>query len=600
MTIIGARLELAEAIARNNDIGHRGSPFGDLSNAKVMAIDDEPIMTDLIQAYLEEAGYVTVVSLNQSERALEIVRQEQPSVLLLDLIMPGLSGFDVLQMIRADDELRFLPVIVLTAANDAPTKLKALDYGATDFLSKPVDSSELVLRVRNSLAFKIYQDQLANTDGVTGLPNRNVMLRRVAGVIQQSRRAGTVFGLFQVDIDRFKHVNDSFGTGAGDALLRSVGQRLDQCVREGDMVARLADRDAATLASLGGDEFTILLPTLPMAGAAENAARRLLAAVAEPFIVAGREIVVTASIGIATYPGDGESPEVLLARAGSATALSKQEGGNQFAFYSPSLNERSVERLTLGSQLRNAVARSELRLEFQPKVQISTGRITGAEALVRWEHPEHGLLSPLKFIQLAEELGLISSIGEWVLEAACAQCAAWESQGLEGLKISVNVSQPQFRQRRIVKAVASALRTHRLGTAQLMLELTESMLIDNGGTVRSTLDELRRLGTQLSIDDFGTGYSSLSYLKQFPVDELKIDRSFITDLPTDKGNAAIVQAVVTLAHHLNMSVIGEGVQTSGELQRLRELGCDEYQGYFCSKPVPADAFAALVQSNRAS
>ena len=600
MTIIGARPELAEATAPNDDIGHRGSPFGDLSNAKVMAIDDEPIMTDLIQAYLEEAGYVTVVSLNQSERALEIVRQEQPSVLLLDLIMPGLSGFDVLRMIRADDELRFLPVIVLTAANDAPTKLKALDYGATDFLSKPVDSSELVLRVRNSLAFKIYQDQLANTDGVTGLPNRNVMLRRVAGVIQQSRRAGTVFGLLQVDIDRFKHVNDSFGTGAGDALLRSVGQRLDQCVREGDMVARLADRDAATLASLGGDEFTILLPTLPMAGAAENAARRLLAAVAEPFIVAGREIVVTASIGIATYPGDGESPEVLLARAGSATALSKQEGGNQFAFYSPSLNERSVERLTLGSQLRNAVARSELRLEFQPKVQISTGRITGAEALVRWQHPEHGLLSPLKFIQLAEELGLISSIGEWVLEAACAQCAAWESQGLKGLKISVNVSQPQFRQRRIVKAVASALRTHRLGTAQLMLELTESMLIDNGGTVRSTLDELRRLGTQLSIDDFGTGYSSLSYLKQFPVDELKIDRSFITDLPTDNGNAAIVQAVVTLAHHLNMSVIGEGVQTSGELQRLRELGCDEYQGYFCSKPVPADAFAALVQSNRAS
>jgi len=600
MTIIGARPELAEATAPNDDIGHRGSPFGDLSNAKVMAIDDEPIMTDLIQAYLEEAGYVTVVSLNQSERALEIVRQEQPSVLLLDLIMPGLSGFDVLRMIRADDELRFLPVIVLTAANDAPTKLKALDYGATDFLSKPVDSSELVLRVRNSLAFKIYQDQLANTDGVTGLPNRNVMLRRVAGVIQQSRRAGTVFGLLQVDIDRFKHVNDSFGTGAGDALLRSVGQRLDQCVREGDMVARLADRDAATLASLGGDEFTILLPTLPMAGAAENAARRLLAAVAEPFIVAGREIVVTASIGIATYPGDGESPEVLLARAGSATALSKQEGGNQFAFYSPSLNERSVERLTLGSQLRNAVARSELRLEFQPKVQISTGRITGAEALVRWEHPEHGLLSPLKFIQLAEELGLISSIGEWVLEAACAQCATWESQGLEGLKISVNVSQPQFRQRRIVKAVASALRTHRLGTAQLMLELTESMLIDNGGTVRSTLDELRKLGTQLSIDDFGTGYSSLSYLKQFPVDELKIDRSFITDLPTDNGNAAIVQAVVTLAHHLNMSVIGEGVQTSGELQRLRELGCDEYQGYFCSKPVPADAFAALVQSNRAS
>jgi len=600
MTIIGARPELAEATAPNDDIGHRGSPFGDLSNAKVMAIDDEPIMTDLIQAYLEEAGYVTVVSLNQSERALEIVRQEQPSVLLLDLIMPGLSGFDVLRMIRADDELRFLPVIVLTAANDAPTKLKALDYGATDFLSKPVDSSELVLRVRNSLAFKIYQDQLANTDGVTGLPNRNVMLRRVAGVIQQSRRAGTVFGLLQVDIDRFKHVNDSFGTGAGDALLRSVGQRLDQCVREGDMVARLADRDAATLASLGGDEFTILLPTLPMAGAAENAARRLLAAVAEPFIVAGREIVVTASIGIATYPGDGESPEVLLARAGSATALSKQEGGNQFAFYSPSLNERSVERLTLGSQLRNAVARSELRLEFQPKVQISTGRITGAEALVRWQHPEHGLLSPLKFIQLAEELGLISSIGEWVLEAACAQCATWESQGLEGLKISVNVSQPQFRQRRIVKAVASALRTHRLGTAQLMLELTESMLIDNGGTVRSTLDELRKLGTQLSIDDFGTGYSSLSYLKQFPVDELKIDRSFITDLPTDNGNAAIVQAVVTLAHHLNMSVIGEGVQTSGELQRLRELGCDEYQGYFCSKPVPADAFAALVQSNRAS
>jgi diguanylate cyclase (GGDEF)-like protein len=575
------------------------SPFGDLSSATVMTVDDEPIMTDLIEAYLQEAGYAKIISVNQSERALEVLRREQPSLLLLDLMMPGLSGFDLLRTIRADSQLKFLPVIVLTAANDPANKLKALSYGATDFLAKPVDASELILRVRNSLAFKVYQDHLANTDLVTGLPNRNLMLRRLDGMLQQSKRGGTVFALLHMDLDRFREINDSFGTAVGDDLLRAFGQRLDRCVREGDMVSRLGDRDTTTLACMGGDEFTILLPTLPQATAAENAARRLLRDLAAPFVVGNQEIVLTASIGIATYPGDGDSPDILLANAVSAMSAAKKDGGNQLTFFSPALNARSIERLTLGNQLRRAVERDELRLFFQPKVHIRSGGITGAEALVRWQHPELGLLAPSRFIPLAEDLGLIVAIGEWVLQAACAQCTAWELQGMTGLTMSVNVSQPQFRQRRIVGAVSAALRTHRVPPAQLVLELTESLLIGYGDSVSNTLEELRACGARVSIDDFGTGYSSLSYLKKFPVDELKIDRSFITDLATDGGNAAIVQAIVTLAHSMRMSVVGEGVETTEQLAILAQSGCDEYQGFLCSRPVPADEFARLVRPDPA-
>jgi diguanylate cyclase (GGDEF)-like protein len=582
------------ASADGSDTLQGRSPFGDLSQATVMTIDDEPIMTDLIGAYLADAGYAKVISVNTSTTALDDIRREQPSLLLLDLMMPGVSGFDILRAVRRDLELRFLPVIVLTAANDPATKLKALGYGATDFLAKPVDASELALRVRNSLAFKAYQDRLANIDAVTGLPNRNLMLRRIAGVLQQSQRAGTVFALLQIELDRFKEINDTFGAGVSDELLRSIGQRLDSCIREGDMVSRLSDRDASTLARVGGHEFTVLLPMLPTAAAAENASRRLLAEMAKPFTVAGHEIVVTASIGIASFPGDGKTADALLTHAGTAMSQAKDLGGNQFAFYSADLNAYSQKRVTLGAQLRRALARDEFRLHFQPKVSIASGRITGAEALVRWQHPDLGLLSPDRFIPLAQELGLIADIGTWVLQQACAQCRAWEMSGVTGLHVSVNVAQPQLRQGAIVTALTEALRAFPLSSTRLVLELTESMLIDSSNGVRNTLADLRAMGALISIDDFGTGYSSLSYLKRFPVDEIKIDKSFVAELPENQADVAIIKAVVTLAHSMGMSVVGEGVETAAQLAALADLGCDEYQGYLCSRPVPPDEYAAIL------
>jgi diguanylate cyclase (GGDEF)-like protein len=570
-----------------------------LSDATVMMVDDEPMMTDVIQAYLEEAGYPRFVGTNDPVEALETIRRERPALLLLDLNMPQVSGFDILQAVRQDRELQYLPVIVLTAMTDSASKLKALELGASEFLAKPVDASELALRVRNSLAFKIYQDRLANCDALTGLPNRAAFIRRLDAELRRSAHDGAVVGLLHIDLNRFKQINDTLGHAAGDQLLRQVAQRLEICVRGTDIVARDTPRTPGLLSRLGGDEFTVLLSDLSREDHAALVARRIRLAMQAPFQVDGRELFVTPSIGIALFPGDGADAATLLKNAEIAMYHAKQQGAAQAEFYRKELNVRSLERLTLENALRRALERSELQLYYQPKIAILTGHIAGAEALLRWNNPELGMVSPAEFIPIAEECGLIADIGDWVLHEACEQSARWERAGYPPLKISVNVSRPQLVRNRMIEALSRLQAANRLGRGRIVLELTESLLMDDAEASIRMLGTLRDMGMALALDDFGTGYSSLAYLKRFPLDELKIDRSFIRAVPASPADAAIVQTIIVLARSLGLRVVAEGVESQAQLRFLAELGCDEYQGFLYSPPVPAAEFERLRQARLA-
>lgn len=594
-----------------------GSMFGDLPqaavdgreqqaaahmlDATVMMVDDDPMMTDVIQTYLEDAGYQHFVSINDPLQALDAARSHLPSLILLDLMMPGMSGFEVLEQLRNDEALRYIPVIVLTAASNPATKLKALELGATEFLAKPVDSSELVLRVRNSLVFKVYQDRLANEDPLTGLTNRRVFVERLQralkraheGQAAEGRAAPQMLAMMQIGLDRFRQVNETLGHGAGDRLLAAVARRLHACSRREEATGELRTM-LPMLSRLGGDEFALLVPRIASPAAADRVARRLLGAMALPFELDGKELFVTASIGISVFPEDGDTHEQLMAAAGSACTHAKDSGRNNSQFYSAALNNVSLERLALETDLHRAIGRDQLLLHYQPKVDLRSGRVTGAEALLRWQHPVHGLVPPDRFIPLAEEIGLIVEMGEWVAYRACSQLAEWRNRGLGQLKLAINVSRHELAAGGLVNTLSTAMACHGVQPGQLTVELTESMLMDRMEDTQRQLKALREMGVELSIDDFGTGYSSFNYLKRFPVHELKIDRSFITGMPEDTTDSAIVGAIVALGHSLRMHVVAEGVETEGQRAVLQALGCDTYQGYLCSKPLPPDAFAARV------
>ncbi len=556
-----------------------------LYEVTVMMVDDEPLMTDIIQAHLEEAGYRRFISINDPQLALEAARQHRPGLMLLDLMMPGVSGFDILAQIRNDDVLRYTPVIILTAANHTATKLKALELGATEFLSKPVDPSELVLRVRNSLVFKVYQDRLANQDLLTGLPNQRVFTEQMLAVVAHAKQEPCALAMLQIGLDRFKQINDSLGRGAGDRLLEAISQRLRACVRRSD---------ALLLSRLEGDQFGLLMPGIEAPDAADRMARRILASMSRPFHHEGRELFVTPSIGISVYPGDGVNAETLRRNAAAAMRHAKSNGRNTFAFYSTELNSASVERLTLETQLRRAIERNELVLYYQPKIDLATDRVVGAEALLRWLRPELGLVPPAQFIGIAEETGLIVELDEWVITTACAQMAAWRDAGLGDVKVAVNVTRHDLAAGGLIRTVGDAVSRYAIKRGQLAIELTESMLVDRVEHTRQQLEQLRRLGVEVAIDDFGTGYSSMNYLKRFPLDELKIDKSFVDGMPDGATDCAIVKALVVLAHSLGMRVVAEGVESTGQRDLLRSLGCDSYQGYLCSKPLPAAAFQARM------
>ena len=436
--------------------------------------------------------------------------------------------------------------------------------------------------------------RLANYDTLTGLANRNLFRTRFEESITKARRNNEQLAVLFIDLDRFKVINDTLGHAAGDSLLREVATRLNRSVRSRDAMARtVRDGENAAVARLGGDEFIVLLSDLAQPGDAGRVADRILEALKKPVVIDGQECWVGASIGIASFPDDGDSAEMLLARADAAMYEAKTAGRGVWRVYQPSLSNPSMETLRLEGDLRKAVERGELRLYWQPIVDISTGKIAGSEALMRWQRGDK-LVSPAEFIPLAEETGLIIPMGEWALDTACRQLAEWNKAGLDDIYVGVNITSKHVQQRDLLKVIKQVLGSCGLPPDRLAIEITETGLMDFVDSTLRVLNSLRELGVRVAIDDFGTGYSSLSYLKRFPIDNVKIDRSFIKDIPHDEDDVAITQAVIAMAHSLGLKVIAEGVESEEHVTFLRDHGCEQAQGYLFGAPMSAEEFTDLV------
>lgn len=429
----------------------------------------------------------------------------------------------------------------------------------------------------------------ASHDRLTGLPNRLLFDERLSLALAYAHQRGEMLAVMFLDLDRFKIINDTLGHAIGDQLLQQVAQRITHCLRK-----------SATFARWGGDEFTLILPNIRSARDAAKVAKQIIKTLKDPFNCSGQEFHVTTSIGIALAPYDGEDTETLLKNADAAMYRAKQQGKNNFQLYAPDMNTQALEQLVLANDLYRALNRKEFLLHYQPQVDLQTGQIVAMEALVRWQHPERGLISPNQFIPLAEETGQINAIGEWVLQTACAQNRVWQEAGLPPMRVAVNLSARQFQQQNLGKLIHRVLTETGLEARYLEVEITETTAMQDVNNTIAVLKELQTMGVHISIDDFGTGYSSLATLKQFPLHTLKVDREFVKDLMTDTKNAALIKAIVALGHGLNLKVIAEGVETSQQWQFLCSVNCDAMQGYFFSKPLPAELAAQLCLNQQAS
>ena len=458
-----------------------------------------------------------------------------------------------------------------------------------DFSAFPLELKTTRLHIQNKLLFittarditdrkdaELRISYMASHDALTTLPNRALLQDRIEQTLVHNQRRKLKAAVLFIDLDNFKIINDTLGHDIGDGLLQAAASRLLEGVRGEDTVARQ-----------GGDEFIILLSHISSPEDAGIIAQKLQSTLAEPFLIKGKELHIGASIGIAIYPDDGENMETLMKNSDIAMYHAKESGKGNYQYFSSKLNEQAAEKQELNNDLRHAIERNELFLAYQPVIDMLSGSITGMEVLLRWNHPALGLVSPIKFIPLAEESGLILTIGDWVLKTACEQLQQWLKQGYEVPRLAINLSAKQFRQKSLAEDINNVLKMTGTDPRFIGIEITESMLVQNIEEVVITLLNLSNMGLEISIDDFGTGYSSLSYLKRFPINKLKIDKSFVDDIATHPDDAAIVKAIIAMAHGLSMKVVTEGVETHAQLDFLREHGCEQYQGYIFSKPLPA-------------
>lgn len=557
------------------------------TSTNVLLIEDNLFDARLVTALIKEAGHdeLNLKHVDTLSKGKEQLQSNEYDVILLDLNLPDGEGEEAIMAVK--EVASSVPIVIMSGTDDGASSNLALELGVQDYLVKGVGDGHLIAR---AIYYAIerektqqYLRHLAHHDKLTGLANRELFHDRLTRVLARADRGQKMVGLMFLDLDRFKEINDSLGHHAGDELLVMVAKRLQRCIRETDTIARL-----------GGDEFTVIVEGINSPEEAAVVAKKILTVMQTPFTLSGQEVFVTSSIGLTVYPSDADDVEFLLKNADTAMYRAKEQGRNKYQFYSANMNTRARERLRIEGLLHKALEGDEFSLCYQPKVDMNTGEIVGAEALIRWNNDEIGFVSPVDFIPMAEETGLIIPIGEWVIRTTCQQISEWKNKGHTDVRIAVNLSARQFRQGNLAKMIDSILKEYGLTTESLQLEITESLLMSDKDDSKRILEELKAMGFQIYLDDFGTGYSSLSYLKKFPIDALKIDRSFVMDIPDNTDDMAISSAIVAMSHALRLDVVAEGIETMAQYNFLRGLGCEEAQGYLFSKPVPADEFEKLL------
>jgi diguanylate cyclase (GGDEF)-like protein len=571
---------------------------------RILVADDDRQALMLMEAALRIAGFQVTMA-TDGDAALASFRRERHDLVMLDIDMPGCNGLDACRTLRQEAG-ELLPIVMVTGMDDVESVDAAYDAGATDFISKPISWALIAHRVRYMLrGHQLNRDllaaredirRLAYFDSLTGVPNREYFQRMLDAALCSYRLHGRKFALLCIDLDNFKRINDTLGHGVGDELLRVVTARLRAELRT---MRPAGDTDHDGVSRLGGDEFMVLLQDLEDALDAGSVAERLIAAVSQPMRLGGHEVLVTPSIGIALCGSDGEDAETLVRNSDLAMYFAKRRTPGTAAFFKPDMSADALMRLTIEGELRGAIERNELSLEYQPQYSLESGRISGMEALVRWRHPSLGLVPPAEFIPIAEQTGLILPIGDWILRTACAQARAWQLEALPPVRVAVNVSALQLVQPDFAASVEEILDEEKLPPALLELEITESVIVQDDARAVHAIRALQRIGVEIAIDDFGTGHSSFARLSRFPVNRLKIDRAFVRRAHMSSADNAIASAMISMAKTLHIEVVAEGIEETAQLMLLQERSCDLGQGFLLSRPLhPTEALQLLRRAAR--
>ncbi|MGA2343783.1 MAG: EAL domain-containing protein [Steroidobacteraceae bacterium] len=569
--------------------------------ATVLIVDDDPGARLLLGTALEMAGF-RVATAADGAAALDAFRAQPSDCVVLDVVMPGMNGFETCLALRELPDCRHVPILMQTSLEDMESVNRAYTAGATDFSSKGINPMLLAQRVKFLVRAKRTQDQLrasearvrhlAYYDQLTGLPNRQRLRQILDEQLEWAVRSRRGVSVLMLDVDDFSRINDTHGPAAGDALLKDAAARLQHCLRDCELPARSpADASEDTVikdwvARVGGDKFGLALPGVSTLDGAETVARRLQLALARPFSIAEQEIPLSAAIGISIYPLDAAGAESLMSNADAAMHHAKKAHRGGLEFFKQSISTRAAKRLSLEADLRKALERQEFSLHYQPRLALESLRVEAVEALLRWTHPQRGMVPPDEFIPVAEQSGLIVEIGDWVLREACAQARRWRAADTSAWQVAVNVSGVQFRDGSLVRRVSDAIVSAGIESRLIELEFTEGALIEYSTAVSKAVKSLKELGVATALDDFGTGYSSMSYLRHFPVDTLKIDRVFVRDIASrSSGNAPLVDAIIAMARSLGLATVAEGVETEAQWQYLKDRNANQVQGFLFCRPL---------------